>query len=143
MGWEAGQTPRINHDNIELVVRGRVVDQVNLTSVNTLIQNKKWEFQLLGLSVWNGFNSYPEVPRKGDLVCALQGCPTFIYLRPTSNHFVVIGRNQNWQQWIKTGKFLDPSLEESKDWPKNHGIEASKHAQRGHSISSRNKIAPG
>ena len=100
LSWSDIGLPRISRCRSELMVQGRVLMTIQKHSIEAL-------FTSAYSTLIRYAGSYPlsEVPRRGDFICVLRGCPLLVYLRAVGQHFIVVGRH-----FVAHNKLSDPRL---------------------------------
>jgi hypothetical protein len=99
--WSDSTLPRISRCRTELMVQGRVVRTLQEHEFDELLSSA-------AMSAIQSAGEYPlsEVPRTGDLICVLRGCPLLVYLRAAGQqHYIVVGRHSSAQ-----AKFYKPEM---------------------------------
>lgn len=95
LSWNDIDLPRVSTCRSKLIVQGRVLYTLRRKSYSC------WLFsfanRLHGLGDSRNLYSVKEVPRVGDVVCILRGSPSPVHLRPTGEHYKLVGRN-----WISS-----------------------------------------
>ena len=97
--WREVGLPRVSRRRSEMMVQGRVLKTV-----------RKRDYEERYFSAFtkltNFGEKYPisEVPRPGDLICVLPGCPLLAYLRAVDRHFVLVGRSWFAQDKLRLGE---------------------------------------
>lgn len=98
--WTEIALPRISRDRSELMVQGRVLKTIWKPDFEGIYSSA-----LMRLTRFPTPYNLSEMPRLGDEICVLRGCPLLVYLRPVGGHFIIVGRHELGQE-----KLLSPKL---------------------------------
>jgi hypothetical protein len=91
--WNDSTLPRISRCRTELMVQARVVKTLQKHDFDELATSA-----IISASRFAADYPLSEVPRMGDLVCVLRGCPLLVYLRTAGQqHYIVVGRHSSAQ----------------------------------------------
>lgn len=94
--WKEGNLPRISPCRNELTVQGKILARLD--------KGDRIDAIACGMTRFTPYrHAYApsEIPRPGDVICVLKGCPSLVFLRPVDDDYVLVGRNKFVQGNLK------------------------------------------
>lgn len=100
--WADKPDLRVSVDDTTLTVRGTVLETITASYAAVL---KCYVTYFSPYHIPRDAYSWSEIPRKGDYICALQGCDNLVFLRKLQTHYIMVGRFIAWQEMLERGLF--------------------------------------
>ncbi|EME88426.1 uncharacterized protein MYCFIDRAFT_170044 [Pseudocercospora fijiensis CIRAD86] len=96
--WTDNPELRVSADDTTLTVRGMVLETITASYAAVL---RYYITYFSPYHVPRDAYSWSEIPRKGDHICALQGCNSLVFSRKVQTHYIIVGRFVAWQEMLE------------------------------------------
>ncbi|KXT18075.1 hypothetical protein AC579_4533 [Pseudocercospora musae] len=100
--WADKPDLRVSVNDTTLAIRGMVLETIAASYAAIL---KCYVTYFSPYHIPRDAYSWSEIPRKGDHICALQGCDNLVFLRKVQTHYIMVGRFIAWQEMLERGLF--------------------------------------